>query len=367
MDCVWNPPHRKIVIFRALKLGDMLCAVPALRAIRSGFPGAEIVLIGLPWARGFVDRYRSLLDGFREFPGYPGLPEQEPDTGRLTTFFEGIRADRFDLAIQLHGAGTVSNAVTARLGARINAGFYEPGSACPDPETFLPYPDRGLELRRLLRLVEHLGIPSRGESLEFPVFGEDMAAARRLVDSLIGSGDYVCIHGGASIVERRWPSERFAAVADALADRGFAVLLTGTAGEAELTGAIASAMRAAAIDLAGRTPLGTLAALLAGARLLVCNDTGVSHLADALRVPSVVISTGDNPERWAPADGRLHRVVCRDPVVAVGGVVAQAEQHLKHGPRLRPCDRSPILDGRRAPIRIQSRGSSQGSCDRYAF
>ena len=63
-------------------------------------------------------------------------------------------------------------------------------------------------------------------------------------------------------------------------------------------------MRFEALDLAGRTTLGTLAAILERARMLVCNDTGVSHLADALSVPSVVISTGDNPERWAPVDRR---------------------------------------------------------------
>ena len=76
------------------------------------------------------------------------------------------------------------------------------------------------------------------------------------------------------------------------------------------------------IDLAGRTPLGTLAALLSDARLLVCNDTGVSHLADALSVPSVVISTGNNPERWAPIDQHLHRVLCRDSGVSADEVIA---------------------------------------------
>jgi ADP-heptose:LPS heptosyltransferase len=61
--------------------------------------------------------------------------------------------------------------------------------------------------------------------------------------------------------------------------------------------------------------------VLSGARVLVCNDTGVSHLADALKVPSVVISTGKNPERWAPIDRRLHRVLCKDPGVSVEEVV----------------------------------------------
>lgn len=337
MNRIGNPTPRRIAIFRALKLGDMLCAVPALRAIRAGFPEAEIILIGLPWAREFVSRYRALLDGFRAFPGYPGLPEQEPEIERLPTFFEAIRAERFDLAIQLHGSGTLSNAVTARFGARINAGFYEPGGVCPDPATFLPYPNHGLELRRLLRLVEHLGISVRGEKLEFPIHEADEQAARRLIAGHeVGPRGFVCIHAGASVPDRRWPIERFAAAADTLAERGLTLFLTGTAAEAGLTGTLARAIRAPAIDLAGRTPLGTLAALLAETRLLVCNDTGVSHLADALRVPSVVISTGANPERWAPADQRRHRVLCRASGVTVGEVVAEAEDILRSGAAREP-------------------------------
>jgi ADP-heptose:LPS heptosyltransferase len=86
-------------------------------------------------------------------------------------------------------------------------------------------------------------------------------------------------------------------------------VITGTAAEAPLAEAVRQAMRAPAVSLAGKTTLWTLGALIKGARLLVCNDTGVSHIATALRTPSVVVSLGADVSRWAPADGQRHRVL----------------------------------------------------------
>src|SRR5690606_31700589 len=133
------------------------------------------------------------------------------------------------------------------------------------------------EVLRCLRLVEGLGAPGRGTWLEFPLAREERAGLRRAVPELPPPGEYACIHPGARLASRRWPPERFAAVADLLADTGLSIVLTGSAAEVELTGAVRRAMRHPALDMAGRTGLGELAALLADAHLLLCNDTGVSH------------------------------------------------------------------------------------------
>jgi ADP-heptose:LPS heptosyltransferase len=317
---------RRVAVLRALKLGDLLCAVPAFRALRAAWPDADLILVGLPWARSFAERYACYLSGFREFPGYPGLPERAPDVARIPSFLADLQAERFDLAVQLHGSGPFVNPLTVLFGARRTAGFYLPGDYCPDPELFLPWPARGLEVRRLLRLVAHLGLAVCGEHLEFPLWAEDYRALAEIPGAReLRAGEYVCLHPGASVHERCWPAERFAAVGRALAGRGWPLVLTGSSTEASLTAAVARGVSGPVLDLAGRTDLGTLAALLSRARLLICNDTGVSHVAAALRVPSVILSTGDNPARWAPADGRRHRVLCRDEGVPVDEVLAEAE------------------------------------------
>ncbi len=326
---------RRVAILRALQLGDLLCAVPALRALRAALPAAEIVLVGLPGAREFAARYPSYLDGFREFPGYPGLPERPPDVARIPAFLAEMQAERFDLAVQMHGSGPYVNEVAVLFGARRCAGFFRPGDYCPDPETFLPWPESGLEVRRLLALTEFLGAPARGEALEFPVRDEDRRALGEVAGGLRRC-DYVCVHPGASAPERRWPVEYFAAVAAALARSGLRVVLTGVAREAALTRAVGRRLAEPPLDLAGWTDLGTAAALLEGARLLVCNDTGVSHLAAALGTPSVVVSTGDNPARWAPADATRHRVLCdaagvrpEEVLVEAGRLLGRAAPHVR--------------------------------------
>jgi ADP-heptose:LPS heptosyltransferase len=301
---------RRVAVLRALALGDLLCAVPALRALRRALPEAEIALIGLPWAEAFAARFGVYLDRFIAFPGWPSLPERPCDLAAVPAFIARMQAERFDLALQLHGSGGTVNPLVALFGARRTAGYVTPGGFAPDPELFALYPEGEHEIRINLGLVERLGAPPCGEELEFPLSPADEAAFAALPEAAsLEPGRYVCIHPGARLPSRRWPPARFAAVADALAGDGFEIVLTGTAGEAALTAAVQAAMRAPAVDLTGKTALGSLGALLSGAALLVCNDTGVSHIAAALRLPSVVIASGSDPARWAPLDRERHRVL----------------------------------------------------------
>jgi ADP-heptose:LPS heptosyltransferase len=304
---------RNVAVFRALQLGDLLVTVPAFRALRAALPEATISLIGLPWARAFVERFGRYVDRLIEFPGYPGLPEREPEIGAVPGFLRRMQEERFDLVLQMHGSGGITNPLVALFGADQVAGFYLPGRFCPDPERFFLHPSDEPEVAVHLSLMRFLGVPLQGMHLEFPIDEADRAALQAITEQHpLTRGTYVCIHPGSQLASRRWPVERFAGVARALAARGLHVVLTGTESERYLTHAVAQAMRSPALDLAGQTTLGALGAVIEGAQLVVSNDTSVSHIAAALRVPSVVIASGSDVARWRPLDHGRHRVLWHD-------------------------------------------------------
>ena len=305
-----KPFPRSIAVLRALQLGDMLCAVPSLRALRFAFPKATITLIGLRWAKAFTRRFSCYIDRFIEFPGYPGLPEREPAIRQIPDFFQEMQRECFDLALQMHGSGTYVNSIISLFGAKRIAGFYRAGEYCPDPDRFMQFPEYGPEIWKHLRLMEHLGIALKGDRLEFPVTPHDREELSGIagMDELL-SKEYICIHPGSRAPARRWTPEGFAEVANALARSGYHIVLTGSAEEESLTSAVSRRIRVPHTNLAGMTSMGGLAALVSKARLVVCNDTGISHIADALAVPSVVIVTGSDPDRWRPLDRERHKIL----------------------------------------------------------
>src|SRR3954471_1623518 len=309
----------RIAILRALPLGDLLCAVPALRSFRRAWADAEVTLVGRPDAREFVQRFGAYLDELLELPPYPGL-DPAADAAAVPDFLREAQARGFDLVVQLQDDGAITNPLAALFGGSRMAGFYADGAWRPDPEGFVPWPDRGAEPMRLLRLPDRIGLPVDGPALELPLTDEERADRP--------DGDYACIAPGGRAAARHWSAEGFAAVGDELAERGLQIVLTGSEDDAPATAAVAAAMRAPATDLGGRTSLGTFGAVVEGARLLVTNDSGASHVAAAVRTASVVVFTASDPRRWAPLDGALHRSVSA-PVIRPELVLAEVERLLE--------------------------------------
>ncbi|RYE16230.1 MAG: glycosyltransferase family 9 protein, partial [Sphingobacteriaceae bacterium] len=277
------------------------------RALRTTYPKAKITLVGLPWAESLLSRFPDYFDAFIAFPGYPGLPEQEINPQTITAFLQEIQAQQFDLALQMQGNGSIVNPLVELFGAFYTAGFYRQEDYRPNP-LFLKYPDQIPEIERHLQLMNHLGIPSVGTELEFPINSYDRDAFDQLNLQIIPQ-KYVCIHPGSRSVERQWSPAYFAQLADYCQEQGYDVVITGTKDEAHLATEVMQHMKHEAYNTVGKTTLGAVAVLIKDAFALISNCTGVSHIAAAFGTPSVVISLHGEPERWSPLNRVKHRTI----------------------------------------------------------
>ncbi|HYI59381.1 MAG TPA: glycosyltransferase family 9 protein [Microlunatus sp.] len=274
------PPADSVLVLRALGLGDLLTAVPALRALRRGFPDSDITLGAPAWLApllpltGAVDQLLPLADMDELGPLRPAP----------------------DLAINLHGRGPQSIAALRRTGAeRIISHRHPDHPDVTGPE----WTDDLHEVRRWCRLAEAVGLEADPA---------DLRLAPPTTDALVPGA--VVVHPGASSGSRRWPWRRFATVAAVLAGRGHSVVVTGTTAEAALCqDLVRVAELPAERDLAGRLDLDQLAALAAAAELVLCGDTGVAHLASAYGIPSVLLFGPTSPTRWGPPPDGPHTVL----------------------------------------------------------
>lgn len=322
---------KKIAVFRALQLGDMLCAIPAIRALKKANPQAALTLIGLPWAEDFVKRFSIYFSAFIPFPGAPGLQEQPFKVDSFIDYLRSINTEKFDLLIQMHGNGLVTNTITAMSGAQRMAGYYQFDHYCPDEVLFMPYPNGLPEIQRHLSLMEFLNVPSREDYLEFPTYPSEELEFAALCDAFqLKPRQYVCIHPGARDIKRWWAPQKFAQVANNIAEKGYSLVFTGTEGERAVVEAVIQQLEFPAINLTGKTDLGVLALLIKNARMLLSNDTGVSHVATAVKTPSVVIFLTSDPKRWAPIDRKRHHIILPEESDNVNYVTTRAHQALKY-------------------------------------
>lgn len=271
-----------VLVLRALGLGDALTGVAALRGVRRAWPGRRLVLAAPPAVGGFLVR-RGVVDAVLPARGLEPLR----DAGRGG-----------HVAVDLHGRGPESHRVlTATRPGRLVA-FAGPGAH--DGPGFRPDEH---EVDRWCRLVSGAGGPCGPDDLRLEVPDEQRSSR---------AGEVVLLHPGAASGARRWPADRWGALGARLTTTGWAVAVTGGPDERALAGRVAHLAGAGARDLSGALDLDALAALVAGARLLVCGDTGVAHLATAVGTPSVLLFGPTPPAGWGPRiDPERHQVLWR--------------------------------------------------------
>ncbi|MDQ4128596.1 MAG: glycosyltransferase family 9 protein [Actinomycetota bacterium] len=308
----------KLAVFRGLYLGDLIAAAPALRSLRRGYPGAEITLVSLPWAAALAPHLEDLVNRLVPYPGAPGL-DGAGSAEELEEFLARARAERFDLAVNMHGRGPISTGLVARFGAQRTASFVGgKGSDVPALDVEVPWDAETHESRKLLLLAEKVGgAITRAYDSSQPELRVREEDKRRALALLRPRKPLALVHPGASVPEKRWPGETYGRVADSLVSCGYDVAVTGSAGEKELTRLVSEA-GPGSLNLGGQTDLSTLIALVARASVVVSNDTGPAHLAYALRTPSVTLfGPSTDASRWGPLDGERHTVLEGNPISSI--------------------------------------------------
>lgn len=281
------PDVARIAVLRANALGDFIFVLPALDALRSAYPSAEIVLLGAPWhARLWRDR-PGPVDRVLVVPPAPGIrtPDTDEPEEDLDAFFAAARAERFDLAVQVHGGGANSNPFVAALGARVTVGLR--ADDAPPLDRWLRYVYYQAEVIRYLEVAALVGAPATTIVPALAVTDADRAEALAVLGP--PHRPRVALHPGATDTRRRWPAERFAEVARELHGDGYEVLVTGTGAEREVVDRVAAAAGVPVRPQVGTLSLGGLAGCYEACELVISNDTGPLHLAAAVGTATVGI------------------------------------------------------------------------------
>jgi ADP-heptose:LPS heptosyltransferase len=265
-----------LIVLRGLGLGDLLTAVPALRALRRRHPEHRLLLAAPAWLGGLLPLIGA-VDELLDVSGTGPIPLQRPD-----------------IAVNLHGKGPQSTTALLRTRpGRLLAHAHPDLPQIKGP----PWRPKVHEVARWCGMLDWFGIAADPADLA-------------LIPPPSAAAGHVIVHPGAAFPARRWPPQRFAQVAAALHRSGLRVLITGNPAERSLAQTVASLSGLPDRRmLAGQTSTAELAGLVAAARLVICGDTGVAHLATAFGTPSVVLFGPMSPAIWGPPPGRCHQAL----------------------------------------------------------
>jgi heptosyltransferase-1 len=299
-------PPRRVLIVKPSAIGDVVHALPVLHLLKARWPEAAFSWLVTPACAGILDGHPLLDEVIRFDRKRFGQGWRRPAVLRsLFEFGAALRARRFDVAIDLQGLFR-SGWLTFQTGAPIRLGLADAREMATLFYTHRVPVGRGRErhaVERYLCVPEALGA-GRGP-VEFPLADTvgDHAAVAALTPPR-----YALMFPGTNWPTKRWPVERFADLVGPLRARfGLETVVGGAPNEVELGAKIAGA----AANLAGRTTLNELVALVRRSDLVISNDSGPMHLAAALGKPLVAPFGPTNPVRTGPF-GRPDSVVRLD-------------------------------------------------------
>ncbi|HVH21272.1 MAG TPA: glycosyltransferase family 9 protein [Pseudonocardia sp.] len=291
------PGLARLLVVRPDNLGDVLMTGPALAALRAAAPNARIDLLAGP-AGATAGPLLPELDGV--LVGQVSWQRLEPQPGGGPpdrALVDELRARDYTAAVILTSfsqspwpAGYVCQLAGIPVRAGLSKEFGGAGLT-----HWVPAPDDGMhQVDRSLYLLDRLGVAPVPPTLHAAVPATARAAARTvLARQGLSAGDpYAVLLPGASCPSRRYPADRFRAVALDLARSGLPVVVCGSASERELARVVSGQDEPGVVTAAGELDVPGLAAVLAGAAVVVANNSGGAHLADAVGTPVVVLFAG---------------------------------------------------------------------------
>lgn len=316
-----NPYLQRVVVIKPCCMGDVLMATPAIAALRRSLPNSHIALAVGGWSRQAV-AHNPRINTLIEAPT-GGEATHWADYMKLARL---IRRGKFGTALVLDRSPMLS--LVALMGrARVRAGLDSDGRGISLTHPVPCPPDKVRhEVEWYLDVVRGMGLPAPREEafLEFyPTEGERKEAGQLLAEKGTGEAEvgYVAIHvgGGANpgmrLLSKRWEPERWARIADWLAEtHGTTILLLGGPGKEDreaadkMQAALFDATRPYVVDLVGKLNWGAMGALIGWCDLFLGHDTGAMHLATAMRTPVVAVFGPSDPARYGPWDPSRHSV-----------------------------------------------------------
>jgi len=281
-----------VVVLRLSSVGDIVLTEPVVAALHEAYPAATI---------GFVvkRRFRDLVASHPAIGRVHELDTQQ--RGGTTSLTAELRDAGYSAVVDLHRNMRTSRIVRSS-GVPLRCSYRKRELADAVGVRLLkrPFRARKLLVRRYLDSLAPLGIEAPTSAPRLYVADSDATAGRALLDRLLlGADRYAAVVPGSVWATKRWPAERFAELAARLfSEMGLHVVLLGSGGERELCGEIAGRAGRGVTSAAGETTLGETAAVISGAGLFVGNDSGPTHMAMALRVPTVAMFGPTDPGQF---------------------------------------------------------------------